>query len=89
MIPTGGKVYADHGRVPAVAIGSEQTMASSCWIRHVKLFTGVLVALVATAILLPAESAITYALKGLVFIGCAVALVRHSSATRLPKRKSL
>ena len=54
-----------------------------------KLSTGVLMTLLATAILLPAESAIAYALKGVVFIGCAVALGRQSSATGQPKQSSL
>jgi hypothetical protein len=48
-----------------------------------KLSTGVLVVLLGAIILLPAESALAYALKGFAFISCAIALVRQSGQPRL------
>lgn len=64
-------------------------MASVWELRHAKLSIGVLVALLGLIILLPAESALTYALKGLAFIGCAIALVRQSPAAGQRKRNSV
>ena len=49
-----------------------------------KLPTYVLVVLIVAAILLPGESAVMYALKGLVFMSCALILVRKSSGMRTP-----
>ena len=63
-------------------------MASSWQLRHTKLPICVVIALLSTVILLPDESALTYVLKALVCVGCAVALLLQSSASGQPRRST-